>query len=280
MAADNGYHGQGQLRVMSWNLWLAGTRVIGARAKQLAFLRAQAPDVVGLQETLGSAARELAEDLGWHHHQGGSCGVISPHPIVDRYGTESLRGVGARLRLPTGRELVVWSAHLGYEPYGPYDHHLAGMTVPQVLAREDEAGRPGQMRDILAAMGPALREPALPVLLTGDFNVPSHLDWPQVPWQVSVAVAEAGLRDSYRDVHPDPVAQPGHTWSPLNHWHEQQAGVVEPQDRIDFVHYAGPLSPLDSRTVGVGEPRPMPHHEDNEWTSDHWAVLSTFALEA
>ncbi|MEV4415848.1 endonuclease/exonuclease/phosphatase family protein [Catellatospora sp. NPDC049609] len=274
MTADNGY-----LKVMSWNLWLAGGCVNGARDKQLAFLREQAPDVVGLQETLGFAARELAEELGWHHHQGGSCGVISPHPIIERYGHEQMWGVGARLRLPDGGELVAWSAHLNYDPYGPYDFHLAGMSVPEVLTREADAGRPAQIEEILAAMGPALAEPGLPVLLTGDFNVPSHLDWPDLPWQVSVAVERAGLRDSYRVVHPDPVAVPGHTWSPLNPWHEQREGTPEPQDRIDFVHFAGPLRAVTSDTVGVGEPRPMPHHADNDWTSDHWAVLSTFARE-
>ncbi|MEV0458479.1 endonuclease/exonuclease/phosphatase family protein [Catellatospora methionotrophica] len=275
MSPDNGY-----LKVMSWNLWLDGRFVDDARPKQLAFLREQAPDVVGLQETMGEAARALATELGWHFHQGGSCGIISPHPITARYGDESLHGVGARVQLPSGRELVAWSAHLNYEPYGPYDFHLAGMSVPQVLAREEEAGRPRQIAGIIDAMRPALAERGLPVLLTGDFNVPSHLDWPELPWQVSVAVERAGLRDSYRVVHPDAAAKPGHTWSPLNHWHEQQEGVLEPQDRIDFVHYAGPLRPVASDTVGVGEPRLMPHHGDNEWTSDHWAVLSTFAMES
>ncbi len=274
MAADSGY-----LKVMSWNLWLAGGCVDDARPKQLAFLREHAPDVVGLQETLGFAARELAEELGWSYQQGGSCGVISPHPIAERYGDEQMWGVGARLRLPGGDEVVAWSAHLNYDPYGPYDYHLAGMRVPEVLAREADSGRPAQMDEILAAMGPALAEPGLPVLLTGDFNVPSHLDWPELPWQVSVAVEQAGLRDSYRVAHPDPVAAPGHTWSPLNPWHEQQPGIPEPQDRIDFVHFAGPLRVVTSDTVGVGRPRPMPHHADNDWTSDHWAVLSTFARE-
>jgi len=265
------------LTVISWNLWLAGSRVTSARAKQLAFLRRHAPDVVGLQETLGTAARELADDLGWHHHQGDSCGIISPHPILETYGGQPLHGIGARLRLPTGRELVVWNAHLAYEPYGPYDFHLAGMTVPQVLAREELSGRPRQVAEILAAMRSSLDERDLPVLLTGDFNAPSHLDWPNVPWQVSLAVEQAGLRDSYRTVRPDPKNHPGHTWSPLHRWHQQQTDVPEPQDRIDFVHYAGPLRPLTSQTAGVGTPKPFPHHENNQWTSDHWAVLSRFA---
>lgn len=266
------------MRVLTWNLWLAGNCVDDARPKQLRFLRELAPDVVGLQETIGSAARELAEELGWQHHQGGSCGIISPHPIVERYGDDEMWGVGARLRLPE-TDVVVWSAHLNYTPYGPYDV-LAGMSAEQVLAREAESGRPEQIRQILAELAPALAEPGLPVLLLGDFNTPSHLDWPQLPWPVSVAVTDAGLYDAYRMVHPDPVAEPGHTWSPINLWHEGQVGTPEPQDRIDFIHAAGPLRPLDVRTVLVGEPAPMPDHAGNEWTSDHCAVLGTFALAA
>ena len=61
------------------------------------------------------------------------------------------------------------------------------------------------------------------MFLTGDFNSPSYLDWtPKVAraradvpyavrWPASLALAQAGFRDSYRDAHPDPVADPGFT---------------------------------------------------------------------
>jgi hypothetical protein len=47
-----------------------------------------------------------------------------------------------------------------------------------------------------------------------------------------------------------------------------------------FIHLAGPPRAVTSDTVGVGEPRSVPDNADNERTSDHWAVLSTFAREA
>ena len=58
----------------------------------------------------------------------------------------------------------------------------------------------------------------------GDFNAPSHLDYTAavvgtrdyvkyvVEWPVSKAVEAAGFRDSWRDVHPDPLKSLGLTW--------------------------------------------------------------------
>ena len=68
--------------------------------------------------------------------------------------------------------------HLGYTPYGPYDACFGQMSVPQLLEREAESGRTGQIEGVLTAMRPQLRRAdATPVLLTGDFNASSHLDW-------------------------------------------------------------------------------------------------------
>ncbi|WP_240500869.1 HAD-IA family hydrolase, partial [Streptomyces neyagawaensis] len=78
------------LRVMTWNLWHGGTKVRDHRAKQLAVIAETGADVVGLQETYGTAAEELAEALGWHHHRAGdNLGVISRHPITARRPVEA-----------------------------------------------------------------------------------------------------------------------------------------------------------------------------------------------
>lgn len=99
------------------------------------------------------------------------------------------------------------------------------------------------MRDALGRI-----DESVPVALVGDFNTPSHLDWPDVEWPVTKAAEEAGFADSYRQAHPDPVAEPGHTWSPVQ-------AAPEPQDRIDFVLHRG-LRVLDSRTYVSGTPGP------------------------
>ncbi|MFI6498385.1 endonuclease/exonuclease/phosphatase family protein [Nonomuraea typhae] len=291
-----------RLNALSWNLWHGGSQVSGAREKQLRFLLDRDVDVVGMQETSGTSARELAESLGWDYYQAGAdMGLISRYPITARGPLPSqsgLAGVYARVRIDerTGRELVLWTAHLGYTPYGPYDACFSGRSTGELLSRETEAGRTRQIQEIVAAMKDQLRAAKRsPVLLTGDFNAPSHLDYTpraapshcgrqRVPWPTSTVPERAGLRDSYRVANPNPVAKPGATWSPVyktftgGYGYDDRAGAPEPQDRIDFVHYAGNLSVEASDAVVAGTPRAHPDHRDNEWTSDHAAVLTAFGI--
>lgn len=247
-----------RLRVMTWNLWYGGTEVHDHRAKQLKVIAETDVDVVGLQETYGTAAEELAEALGWHHHRAGTnLGIVSRFPITAVLGDPDVGFYGAAgARIAVGeREVDVWTVHLDYEQYGPY--------ASEPLAHEEV--RLAQMRDTLHRIGDTA-----PVVLVGDFNCPSHLDWPGVEWPVTKAAEEAGFRDSFRQARPDAVRDPGHTWSPV-HPHP------EPQDRIDFVLHRG-LRVLDSRTCVSGTPRTWPDVEDNDWPSDHAAVITTFSL--
>jgi endonuclease/exonuclease/phosphatase family metal-dependent hydrolase len=247
-----------RLRVMTWNLWYGGTKVHDHRAKQLKVITETDVDVVGLQETYGTAAEELAEALGWHHHSAGpNLGIISRFPITAPLGDPDVGfygAAGARIAVEDG-EVEVWTAHLDSERYGPYES--------EPLAHEEV--RLGQIRDTLRRIGDGT-----PVVLVGDFNSPSHLDRPDTAWPVTEAAAEAGFEDSFRKARPDAVRDPGHTWSPV-HAHP------EPQDRIDFVLHRG-LAVLDSRTHISGTPRTWPDVEDNDWPSDHAAVITTFSL--
>ncbi|MEU6353766.1 HAD-IA family hydrolase [Streptomyces sp. NPDC047072] len=246
-----------RLRVMSWNLWYGGTKVRDHRAKQLKVIAETDADVVGLQETYDGAAEDLAEALGWFHHRAGTnLGIVSRYPITAVLGDPDVGFYGAAgARIAVGeREVEVWTVHLDYEAYGPYD----GTSV-------HEGVRLAQMRDTLRRIGDAA-----PVVLVGDFNCPSHLDWPDVEWPVTKAAEEAGFRDSFREARPDAVRDPGYTWSPVH-------AEPEPQDRIDFVLHRG-LRVLDSRTYVRGTPRTWPDVEDNDWPSDHAAVITTFSL--
>ncbi len=269
-----------ELRVMSWNLWLGGSRIDDHRAKQVKTVVDVGADVVGLQETAGTSARELAEALGWHHHTAGeNLGIISRHPITARLGDPEVGFYGAtgvRIAVRPGREVEVWTAHLHYTPYGPYELHFDGLVADELIAHEEV--RLGQLREALRRIGDGDRAGAVPVVLTGDFNCPSHLDRPDVEWPVTKAAEEAGFHDSFRQAHPDPAAVPGHTWSPIHPVHEDGSGRPEPQDRIDYVLHRG-LRVLDSRTWVTGTPAPWPDVADNDWPSDHAAVVTTFAVE-
>ncbi|TXS45999.1 HAD family hydrolase [Streptomyces sp. uw30] len=266
-----------ELRVMSWNLWHGGTKVHDHLAKQLKVIAETGADVVGLQETHGTAAQDLADALGWYHHRAGeNLGIISRHPITARFGDPAVGFYGAAgVRIRAGeREVDIWTAHLDYTPYGPYEAAFDGLPAAELIAHEQV--RLEQMRDALRRIEETAA-PGVPVVLVGDFNSPSHLDRPDVEWPVTKAAEEAGLRDSYREAHPDPADRPGHTWSPIHALHEDGSGRPEPQDRIDFVLHLG-LRVVDSETYVSGHPRPWPDVEHNEWPSDHAAVITTFSL--
>ncbi|MEU5281367.1 HAD-IA family hydrolase [Streptomyces asoensis] len=266
-----------RLRVMTWNLWYGGTKVHDHRAKQLKILTEADVDVVGLQETCGTAAGELAEALGWHHHRAGeNLGIISRHPITAALGDPDVGFYGAGgVRIDAhGTAVDIWTAHLDCAPYGPYEAAFDGLAPDVLIAHE--AGRLARLRDALHRIG---QDTDVPVVLVGDFNCPSHLDRPEVAWPVTRAAERAGFADSYREAHPDPAREPGHTWSPVHAEHEDGGGRPEPQDRIDFVLHRG-LRVLDSRTLVSGDPRPWPDVADNDWPSDHAAVITTFAVTA
>lgn len=304
------------LNILSYNLWAGGTNIQNYHAKQIRFLLSINADIVGVQESTTTDevtgertnhTTRLAEALGWYHFQSNrSIGVLSRYPLTEVYGEidpveipvandTGSPGGGVRVNLngasDTKQELNIWSAHLHYTPYGPYDFCFYGNTSEEVLENEAFSGREGQMRAIIERITPQLDNAVeTPVVLVGDMNAPSHLDWTDAlsekhcgvggnfPWPTSELPTAAGLVDSFRVAKPNPVEVPGDTWSPVYPFNEGDEGPEEPQDRIDFVYGSGGLVVEWSEILVVGEPRPVPNVEENEWTSDHAAVLTRYRL--
>lgn len=272
-----------QLRFMTMNLWVGGTQVADYHRKQMAFFVNQNVDVIALTETAQVAGQRLARALGWYGHHTSDTSVISRYPVTGMNGTDF--STEALVLLDGDKDNIsVWSAHLGYTPYGPYDFCQSHMTTSQVMQREADSGRTPQITDIVNAMKPRIANgKEVPVLLAGDFNAPSHLDWTyaardqhcgyyDVPWPTSKMPTDAGLIDSFRQLYPDPVQKPEFTWSPVH------PAPEEPQDRLDFIYYAGSTKPVDSMALMVGTPSPAPNTRNNEWPSDHKAFLTVFDL--
>jgi exonuclease III len=264
-----------ELRVMTFNIWMGGTKV-DFDAVVEAIKQADA-DIVGIQESKENLPR-LAAALGYHYHR--KLQILSRFPIVIP-STGPVHYV--YVLLEDNRGVAVSNVHLNYQPYGPYDLR-DGIALDRVLANEQ-----GHMNEIapkiVALQG--LIEKDIPVFLTGDFNVPSHLDWTsdvaaaseeefrtKVDWPVSIALEEAGFRDTYREIHPDPVTHPAPTWTP-----GYPAGYTsqnEVHDRIDFVYAAGPS--VTAMSEIVGEDGIYTDIVVAPWPSDHRAVVSAFSL--
>jgi endonuclease/exonuclease/phosphatase family metal-dependent hydrolase len=284
-----------QLTVLSYNLWKGGSNVNNYHEKQLRFILESGADVIGLQESIdGGHAQRLADALGygvWATKQ--SASILSRYPILERY-NQTTAGVGVRINLNGDsndkKEINFWNAHPTAYPYGPYGFCRDGSSKQDVFDIEAESGRTGQMAEIIQTMTPQLADSVnIPVLLTGDMNAPSHLDYVEglrkkncgiadFGWPTSVLPQQAGLIDSYRVLYPDPVAVQGTTWSPIYPLSEGETGEPEPQDRIDFIYATKQLEVLHSETKVVGKPKPPPNEADNEWTSDHAAMLTRYQL--
>ena len=243
-------------------------------------IRKSDADIVGLQEPERNVAR-MARLLGWNASP--AAHVISRFPIIE---VPKANGLYVFVAIRPNRVVAVSNVHLSSDPYGP-DMVVAGDPIKKVLA----AQRAFQVRDIrpnLKAL-PRLVEQGIPVILTGDFNSPSHLDWTAdaaaarpdvikypVRWPVSAKLAKAGFVDSYREIHPDPVGMPAFTWTPGG-----PAGTDFINDRIDWILHAGAVTAIDSKIVGE---KGAPAEADVElavpapYPTDHRGVVSTLSV--
>ena len=198
-------------------------------------------DVVGVLESY-ERLPEIAERTGYPYYNT-SLQLLSKYPILEPSGGD---GLYALLEVEPGYAIPFFNVHLDYVEWGP--RALAnGASVASVIESEDEV-RTSAMEQPIEAMT-ELIDGGYPVFLTGDFNQPSSLDYgadtvgtrkgieEPVPWPVSEELFGLGFRDTYREMHPDPVRDPGIT--------QDRTG-----ERIDYVYAAGPSTTLDSELVG------------------------------
>ena len=271
-----------KLTVMVFNIEYGGTLVSFKKVADA--VRKAAPDVLGVEEAETNTAR-LAKLVGYPYYNS-SMQIVSRYPILEPSGAD---GVYALIEVRPGQVVAISNVHLPSDPYGPY-WIRDGKTVEQVIALEKRVRVPAIRKQLQVL--PKLAAQGIPVFVTGDFNAPSHLDYTQavvgtrkevkyaVDWPVSQAMADAGLKDSYRVAHPDPVKDPGLTWwaarPKVAAWASNPT-AKDPQDRIDYVYTAGPSRVVGSQIVGeVGDPAVS--ISVSPWPSDHRAVVSTFAV--
>ncbi len=257
-------------------------------------------DVVGVQEDDGSDG--LLKELGRDWHRAGN--VYAKHPLTQIAG-------GVRVHLPNNRLFVVVNTH--WWPTGGYgpsvvQKRLEKGDVPQDLDKFEAqilkttsgiARGPRGYLNLINRVKPLIEADEV-VVVTGDFNEPSHQDWTQaaakrgmdrwvkntsgrplrfkVAWAGSVALEKVGLSDAYRTRFPDEIKKPGNTWTPpypdglpgRQPYHHQVL------DRIDRIHFTGVhLRVLDAAVVGEDK-RICEIAHSGPWVSDHRAVVATF----
>ena len=123
-----------------------------------------------------------------------------------------------------GKPLILFDTWLHYLP----DTRLAPIekSEEEILAWENEGSRDEEIQAILNAISPYIENASnVPIVMGGDFNSHSHLDWTEdtknlfnhgnavVAWGISSAITEAGFVDTFRKAHPDPTENIGTTWN-------------------------------------------------------------------
>ncbi|MCH2142623.1 MAG: endonuclease/exonuclease/phosphatase family protein [Phycisphaerales bacterium] len=295
---------QEPLRVLVWNVLRGGNEIQDGPAKALEVIREAAPDIVLLQESYDingdrpKLGAWLAGELGWNQYQAESkhlC-VLTPLEMEATFFHHEWHGVGAQLRDAHGRSLIAWTIWIDWRSFITYAlRDNPEISDQNLMAMETtESSRMDQARALVGHLRQAGHlESNLPVLVGGDWNCPSHLDWTvdaariyrdrrALPLPVSLLMESAGFEDAFREVHPNPVQHPGITWSPWNRARGDDGTEARQSfERIDRLYYKNPVGSPGNWTL-----RPIATHvlpvvwesdevplKERAFPSDHGALV-------
>lgn len=313
-----------ELRLLQLNIWQEGVMVKNgyeALADELA--RADA-DFVMLSEVRNYKGTRFCDRIvaslkergkTYYSFYSYDSGLLSKYPIVDSAVIFPENGDhGSIYKLTAdweGKRVCVYTAHLDYRNCAYYrvrgydgstwdkiepDTVVASLLADNVASQRDDA-----IRLFIADAAKETAQGHL-VFIGGDFNEPSHLDWTEatkdsadhrgvvIPWTVSTLLTEAGYKDAYREIYPDPVKNPGYTYPADSKDTEVSRLTWTPdadeRERIDFIYYY-PQKGLSLLQANIFGPRgsirnSMRMQENTEdtfieplgvWPTDHKGVL-------
>ena len=228
----------------------------------------------------------------WTQQAGQS--TLSRHPIT----AQSPGGSGIQVELPSIEKVWMFNTHLWHYPYAPYQLMNVGYyqgdsidpDTPDAELQAINSARIAHETEINKVLWDikSILSSGEPVFLTGDFNEPSHLDWTtesaqaglhplKVSFPTSIQVTEAGLKDAFRELFPDPVTVPGFTWPAGTYPETPDSSVADPEDRIDFIYFTGEKVQVKN-VQRLGEAADTSDISFVNYPSDHRAVLATFEL--
>ena len=263
------------IKVMAWNIWHGGRHNglhTGVR-QTVEIIRDSAADIICMQETYGSGPI-IADRLGYYFYlRSSNLSVMSRYPLgktFDLY--EPFRFGGVEVRLSDRQRVNVFSLWIHYLPSWRQAVRKSDAT-PEVLVDGEWTTRAQEITEILATLAPFVEQAGeTPLIVAGDFNSPSHLDWTEatrswhnglaVPWPVSKAMHERGFVDAFRSIHTDPTRMEEH-----GNW---KGGAERLTWRIDYVYTLGKaLKAVDTQ---------MWNQHEIDWPSDHPAVITTIRV--
>jgi len=323
-----------EVRFLTFNVWQEGTSVPNGLLKIRNVITKTNPDIVCFvevrnykeQDWTTKIVTELEKEGRKYYrgYAGGDVSFISKYPLSNGkliFGNED-KGTVVNFDVLIGRKTIVVSgAHLDYTYYASNLPRGYYGGTPNWRMIDNGHGKPLPTTDLdslkvynlkstrdeaIAAFLASVDSSLKPVILMGDFNEPSWLDWTKktknmfnhsgviFPWNSTKSLAEKGFIDSYRKMHPNEITHPGFTW-PANANEKKSTSwtpLADERDRIDFIFYKGKGMELKNATL-VGSKELYIHNKlakpttdqekiiatDLPWPSDHRAVLATFLIK-
>jgi endonuclease/exonuclease/phosphatase family metal-dependent hydrolase len=263
-----------KLSVMTWNITRGGT-IYGKKVgvdRVTDVIKGIDPDIVILQETERSG-EIIADALGYYFfRRSNSLTVLSRYPFGKSYDIYSPDTFGCiTVITENGKEIFVCPVMLDSKP-NTNAYVMTGQAIPDTIINREMETRGLQMRFILGELASFSLNKQNTLIIAGDFNSGSHLDWTEktrkehygivVDYPVSTMLEEEKFTDTYRAVNPDETEHPGITWSPVF--------KNTLQDRIDFIYYKGEaLTPEKSFVTNT---------YTYDFPSTHAAVVTVFSL--
>ncbi|MDR6569228.1 endonuclease/exonuclease/phosphatase family protein [Chitinophaga ginsengisegetis] len=270
------------VKLLQWNIWHGGVHVGNNgpnRIKEL-LLRTNA-DIISMQEAYGTQ-QFLNDTLGFHLQTsapGANLALFSRYPLEKHSSNDNFKSNTAVVQLPGNRKVLIGNWWLRYAYKHEYTdfYPIPGLNTNDWVKEDSELAVTDARKNLEQDIDPVVAaDTSLPVILAGDFNSGSHLDWTEraaflhygygpVLLPASGFMLERGYRDSYRELQPNEVTHQGGTFAAI-YGHLQTS-------RIDFIYYKGPgIKAVSSKII-----RTAPEIDD-VWASDHAAVLTVFDI--
>ncbi|MCU4154646.1 endonuclease/exonuclease/phosphatase family protein [Carboxylicivirga sp. A043] len=262
------------IKVMTWNLWDDGIhdgRYVGIQ-RIIELIRDANPDLVFLQEA-DKASISIADELNYllYKRSDNLC-LLSRFPIVNTHNVfNSNVSACIEVALDDKNTLIACPIRLSEEPM--LDSYIGSQAaqVDSIYKWEAET-RGKESRFLLSELSPFIQMAnEKPIIIGGDFNSGSHLDWTEanvsnklgfaIEFPSSVNFLKKGLHDSFRILYPNETKHPGHT-RPLR-------GDTMLPNRTSFIYYKGNKIIPTQSTVMTNHPNGFP--------SNQAAVLTTFS---
>ncbi len=259
--------------VLTWNIWNGGRQMGKTTGLQqvVKVIQQSGADIISLQEEFGSG-EYIADQLNYSFYRcSRNLCVISRFPINNTYNIyRDLNAGGAQIMLEEDQSVIVCPIWLSFKP------NIKGLLVNPEANRDtilsmEENSRASETRFIISELEKFNSQlPYSALILAGDFNSGSHLDWTPknmsqkynktIPFPSSILMEKDGFVDAYRQIWPNEIEYPGNTYSPIF-----KEGY---NDRIDYIFYKGnKIKAIDAKVINTA-PTFFP--------SDHAAVLVTF----